>query len=286
MFYLPTFISQKNLMKYLWIIFLSFFSIFNSIAQENYLETYSGGVKPGDVDGPIDFARFRNPVGLAINKDGNILLADQGNQKIKLINLVDLAVITFAVSRVQGYLDGPKEVAVFSFPGDIVSDEIGNIYVTDPLNNVIRKIDTAGIVTTAVGSGEFGYKDGPADSAQFSSAGGLAFDSKGNLFFRDIFNNRIRKVSLEGMVSTFVGGGVTQQKDTTVIYGEFRDGKNEESRFYNPSHLIIDKDDVLWVSDYNNGAIRKIDSDGNVSTFLGTICPGKTEIRGYKDGRI
>lgn len=266
------------------VLFISF--ALTSFSQKNYLETFSGGVKPGNLDGPIQTARFRGPTGLAINKDGNVLVADYGNHNIKLIDLVDLAVLTVAGTGTPGFTNGTKELAQFYFPTYLTVDSTGNVFVIDYGNKVVRKIDTSGMVTTALGSGQFGYKDGPADSAKFSAMGGLVFDDHGDLYVSDIFNNRIRKLSPDGNVTTFAGGGVVDDEDSTGSGGILRDGKYEDARFYNPSDLVFDKEGVLWVSDYNNGAIRKIDKSGNVSTFLGTIGPGNAGVRGYKDGEI
>lgn len=176
---------------------------------------------------------------------------------------------TLAGSGMPGYTDGKGMSAQFNWPTGMIIDNTGNIYITDFNNHKIRKITPKGEVTTFAGSGIPGYMDGPGNKAQFYDPNGLTIDKKGNLYVVDGKNHRIRKISPEGMVSTFVGSGIPG----------YLDGPGKIARFNYPTGIAIDKDENLYIADRRNHTLRKVAPDGTVSTLAGN---GKS---GYMDGR-
>jgi len=174
-----------------------------------------------------------------------------------------------------GYADGPAQSAEFHEPVALAFDAQGNLYVSDWVNHRIRKVTPDGTVTTVAGSGPPGpygaLVDGPADVARFFRPEGLAVDARGNIFVADTLNNRIRRISPDGMVTTVAGSG------PGTVYGfdgALRDGPADEALFNDPSDVAVDSEGVLYVTDRLNHVIRKIMPDGQVSTFAGTGQPG------------
>ncbi len=160
----------------------------------------------------------------------------------------------------QGYVDGQGDSARFNGPRGIVVDASGNVYVADTNNNRIRKITPTGLVTTFAGSGVKGYADGQGTSAMFKEPCGVALDASGNLYVADRLNCRIRKITPDGMVSTFAGSGDFA----------YADGQGTSAKFNGPLSVAVDAFGNVYVADALNYRIRKITPTGMVSTFAGS----------------
>jgi streptogramin lyase len=131
-----------------------------------------------------------SPVGITIDKFGNLYVVDFG-----FIRKISVAgTLTTIAGGNTGFLDGMGSGAMFSYPKGIAVDTFSNLYIADGNNNKIRKINPTGLVITIAGAGDYGFLDGPASKAQFSSAVGVAVDAAGNVFIADNHNNRIRKL--------------------------------------------------------------------------------------------
>lgn len=167
---------------------------------------------------------------------------------------------TFSVLAGQpgmsGSMDGPATQALFNNPTGIALDKLGNVYVCDRGNFIIRQISTNGSVSTFAGSsGIAGAADGVGVNAQFRDPSGIAIDSAGNIYIADTGNATIRKITPDGQVSTYAGMAGT--------LGSV-DGPRASARFTRPETLAIDRADTLYVSD--DLRIRKILANGTVST--------------------
>jgi|GEM_PF-1291246 hypothetical protein len=167
-----------------------------------------------------------------------------------------------------GMVDGPIAQAEFQNPSAIALDAAGNVFVADTWNHAIRKISTSGIVSTIAGTGDAGYKDGPGKTAQFTAPSGIAVNHQGIVYVADTGNQRIRKIALDGTVTTTAGSGDAG----------FTDGAGTAAKFNLPSGLTLDGDGNLYVADAANNRIRKIDTTGRVTTLSGN---GTT---GFADG--
>lgn len=169
----------------------------------------------------------------------------------------------------SGYLDSSVSTsAKFARPISITQDSNGNIFVSDCDNNRIRKISPNGVVSTFAGSGSKGGSNAYGTSASFYYPKGIAIDSADVLYIADSFNNKIRKISTSGLVSTLAGSG---------SIGSYN-GQGITATFYNPNALVVDSVGNVYVSDTSNHKIRKVDKSGIVSNFAGS------GTNGYYDG--
>jgi len=254
-------------------------------AEEPALRVLAGNGLPEKVDGMPEKAGFNTPYGLAVDSQGRIYVADCYNNSIRVIANGMVGTVAGSIRGTDSYgfplgglADGDADKAIFNKPRTVVVDGQGTIYVADTGNNVIRKI-SKGKVTTYAGTGKAGFKDGSVRAAQFNSPSGLALDKAGNLYVADTLNNVIRKISPQGLVSTYAG------KNT----GEagYRDGSLAEALFNEPAALAMDSQDNLYIVDSGNQLIRKIAKD-RVETVAGTqgaLLSGTNYIQGsFRDG--
>ncbi|MBQ7102876.1 MAG: hypothetical protein IJN89_02325, partial [Anaerotignum sp.] len=162
-------------------------------------------------------------------------------------------VYTVVGSGKAGHKDGWSVEAQFSGPTGITTDDDGNLYVSDTQNNMIRKIDTEGNVTTVAGSGVAGYKDGAADAAAFDQPTGIDWDN-GALYVADTGNQRIRKIA-DGKVSTFAGTAGYYLESDGIFEGGYQDGPAGQAQFAEPMGILA-QNGVVYVADSGNSAVR------------------------------
>jgi len=177
-------------------------------------------------------------------------------------------VSTVAGNGIPSYKEGTGVAAGFDRPLGVVAGKEGNLFVADGENQRIRKITAAEVVSTIAGDGTQGFANGAGLSARFDFPFSLVVDGAGNILVAEADNNQIRKITPDGVVSTFAGDTV----------GGFRDAAGTDARFLGPVGIAIDGDGNLYVSDDLNHRIRKITPAGVVSTLAGS------GIGGYKDG--
>jgi len=228
----------------------------------------AGSGAPGNADGDLSSARLSDPFGIAVDKLNNIYLADGGESNSIRRIAPDGQVITLAGGS-EGFADGQGRASLFNTPSGIAIDRAGNLYVADTSNNCIRKISPGGLVSTLAGDRVAGYRDGAAASARFNGPLGVAVDDNGVVYVADTYNDRIRKIDRQGMVSTVAGG----------ISAGFNDGAASLALFNTPCGIAVDGQGNLYVADSGNHRIRRIGPDGQVSTVAGS------GLRGTNDGK-
>jgi sugar lactone lactonase YvrE len=237
-----------------------------TIPFNDTITTLAGNGIPGFADGNSSAAQFNLPEGVATDAFGNVYVADFGNHRIRKIT-TDGMVSTLAGNGIRGFSDGNGNTAKFNYPQGVATDAAGNVYVADYENHSIRKITSTGIVSTLAGNGIAGFADGNNSFAQFNHPRGVATDEQGNVYVVDSQNQRVRKISPTGIVSTIAGNGSIGSAD----------GIGNIAQFRYPRGIAIDIRGNIYVADCENQKIRKI-SSGIVSTLAGN------GIAGYYDG--
>ncbi|WP_027865172.1 NHL repeat-containing protein [Massilia alkalitolerans] len=218
--------------------------------------TLAGDGIPGAVDGPAATSRFDDPFGVALDSHGKVYVADAGNSNRIRTIAPDGTVATFAGDK-EGFVDGKGTAAAFHTPSALAFDHEGNLYVADTGNHAIRKIAKDGTVTTLAGNGTRGELDGIGRAAQFNGPVGLAVDDAGIVYVADTYNDRIRRIGRDGTVTTIAGSGKPG----------LLDGLAAAASFDTPSALAVTTNGTLYVADTGNNAIRRIATDGSVTTI-------------------
>jgi len=233
-------------------------STIRKIAPAGVVSTLAGLPEhTGSTDGTGSAARFFNPQGVAVDRSGNVYVADTFNGNIRKITPAGV---------VSTLADATGSAAYFYHPFGVAADGSGNIYVADTGNNTIRKITAAGVVSTLAGSaGQCGSTDGTGAAAGFCNPSGVAVDGSGNIYVADLYNYTIRKITPAGVVSTLAGS--PGQSGST-------DGTGADAPFYQPDGVAVDGSGNVYVADRLNSTIRKITPAGVVSTLAGS--PGQT----------
>lgn len=176
-------------------------------------------------------------------------------------------VSTLAGSAAAGFADGTGDAAQFNLPDGIAVDDSGYVYVADYYNNRIRKITPAGVVTTWAGSGTAGFADGTSTAAQFDGTFGMAVDPDGNVYVAEYNNHKIRKITPAGVVTTLAGSGTAGSAD----------GPGTAAQFNHPGGIAVDASGNVYVADTANNMVRKIMSNGVVTTLAGSTQFGSTD---------
>jgi len=231
------------------------------------ISTYAGdGTKGYSGDGGAAIsAELAYPVGTAMDKAGNLYVADLTNNRIRKVTPQGV-VSTYAGNGTAGFSGdgGPATSAEINGPLGVGLDSAGNLYIGDSYNQRVRKVTPQGIISTFAGNGAYGYNgDGiAATSAKLYYPSGIASDSNGNIFIGDYFNNRVRKVNIAGIISTVAGTG------STGYSGD--GGAATEAELYYPTGVAFDPAGNLYIADYYNNRVRKVTTGGIISTFAGT----------------
>lgn len=163
------------------------------IAPDGSTTTVAGNGNDGFVDGEGTSAEFYVPIGIVIDRDGNLFVGDEGNSSVRKISRAK-QVTTLAGNGRFSFADGVGKDAAFNAPGGIAIDKSGNLYVADYLNNCIRKVSQTGDVRKIAGNLEKGFADGAPSNAEFYYPFGIAVDATGVVYVGDHFNHRIRKI--------------------------------------------------------------------------------------------
>lgn len=219
----------------------------------------------GSANGAGTSASFYSPNGVAVDVGGNVYVADQTNQRIRKISPSG-SVTTLAGSGSQGSANGVGTSATFTNPEDVAVDGSGNVYVADTYNHLIRKITPSGNVTTLAGSGSEAYADGQGTLASFWFPQGVAVDGSGNVYVADTRNNRIRKITPSGYVTTLAGSGNEA----------FADGQGTSASFISPTSVALDGSGNVYVASEDH-RIRKITPSGSVTTLAGAGSQGSAD---------
>ena len=246
-------------------------SLIRKVSTTGIISTFAGtgAASFGGNGGPATAAQIDFPQGLAIDATGNMYIADGDNDYIRKINTS--GVISSIAGNGSGGNTGDggqATAAELSFPTGVAVDGSGNIYIADKENNSIRRVNASGIISTMAGTGVAGYSGdgGAATAAKLNNPSGVVVDAAGNVYIGDKINNRVRKVTPSGNITTIAGNG------TAAFGGD--SGPATAAQLSSPEGLAIDATGNIYVADAGNNRIRKITSGGIISTIAGSGTAG------------
>jgi len=223
-----------------------------------FVDTFSGTGFMGDKNSNNrQRADFNRPTGLALSGK-SIYIADTFNHKIRMID-ASHKTSTFAGTGEVGSEDGSQDRASFYRPTGIAVAKDGTIYIAEIDNHIIRRVSPDGKVTTFAGTGVKGDRDGQAKQAQFNKPFNLIVNTQGDLYVTELGNHKVRKITADGMVTTYTGKGYQGKKD----------GALKEALFNQPRGIVMDRKGRIYIADSNNNTIRQIDEKGRVRSFAG-----------------
>jgi len=253
--------------------------------------TFAGTGAPGYLDGARTSAKFNRPSGLKggrkqVTVGGRtydftqVYVNDSGNYSTRLIctnstilpsgypcsSKADGVYTLIGAPRppVRGYVEGNASVAQVAEMGDIGLDASGHLYLADAGNNAIRAFDFTNVSTYA-GTGQTGYVNGFRSNALFNVPTSIALAPSNNLYVTDAGNHVVRKIDAAGNVTTLAGTGEPG----------YQDGAGSQARFYGPTNVVCcGTSGYAYIADAGNNMIRRVDVNGNVSTFAGATTPG------------
>ena len=218
------------------------------------VSTFAGSGSSGSSDGAATTATFRYPLAVAVNAAGDVFVGDEDVNTIRKISK-DGQVSTYS----YGFDDGSGNFLNYNSPVALAIDKNGTLYIADRDNHTIKKITSVGVGSVLAGSGIAGSANGQGREASFNFPEGIAVDGDGNVYVSDRDNNKIRKISPTGLVSTLAGTGTAG----------YADGPAASANFKTPKGIAVDGDKNLYVADYGNSLIRKISAAGEVTTVAG-----------------
>jgi sugar lactone lactonase YvrE len=248
--------------------------IISTVAGNGITDFYGASGFSGD-GGLATAAQLNYPRGVAVDAAGNLFIADTGNNRIREVTPAGF-IGTVAGNGTSGFSgdDGPATAAQLYGPYGVAVDAAGNLFIADTLNVRIRKVTPAGVISTVAGNGSSGFSGdgGPATAAQLAgpdqrgyASSGVAVDAAGNLFIADTYNNRIRKVTAAGIISTVAGNG------SAGFSGD--GGPATAAQLGGPSGVAVDAAGNLFIADTYYNLVRNVTPAGIISTVAGSGSP-------------
>ena len=239
------------------------------VSTSGVITNYAGTGTPGNAGdgGAAASAQLNSPQGLAVDSSGNLYIADAGNHKVRKVTNGTISTLAGSGTAGFGGDGGAAGSALLNLPYGVALDAAGNVYIAEFASNRVRRVGTNGNIATIAGNGVSGYSGdgGQATSAMLNGPQSVAVDGNGNVYIADTGNNRVRRVTAGGAISTFAGiGGAGSTGDggpaTSAIVG-------------NPVAVAIDSVGNLYIAD-GSSRIRKVFLSGVISTIAGTGAQG------------
>jgi hypothetical protein len=241
-----------------------------------YITPYAGtgylALSDSDGDGgKAKYALLSTPTALCVDDSGYLYIVNGGYNNIKKVSLSTRIIKSIVGDGKAGYSGdgGPAKLAELNYAAGLAVDSTGNLYIAEYYNQTIRKVDPSGIITTYAGSCcSAGYRGdgGSRLSAMFNYPMGLAIDKKNNLFIADKNNNRIRKISPSGIVTTFAG------QSSSGYSGD--GGQATLAQLSQPTGVAVDRSGNVYIADNGNSVVRKVDTSGIITTLAGNDTSG------------
>jgi len=241
------------------------------VDSHGIITTYAGTGTAGfsGDTGPATAAALNVPTGIALDRAGSLYVTDEGNNRVRRVD-PHKTISTFAGTATAGFGGDGRRArdARLDRPTGIAVDDVGNVYIADSGNNRIRRVNPHGMITTVAGGGTSATtgNDGRAIDIALDRPTGLALDRSGDLYFAESGDNRVRLVDRDGTIRTVAGTG------TAGFGGD--GGPATQAQLDHPDALAVDSHGNVYIADYGNNRIRRVDPSGTIITFAGTAAAG------------
>ena len=239
-------------------------NVVRKIDTSGIIQTVAGNLQQaysGD-GGPATSASLNGPRGVAVDASGTVYIADTLVNRIRKVSGGIISTIAGNGTFKFGGDNGPAVLALLDQPSEVAVDGSGNVYIADQGNHRVRKIAPSGVITTIAGNGIRGFSGdgGPAAAASLNQPSGVALDARGNLYIADQNNHRIRRITPDGVIATFAGGG-------TAV--EVNGGQATTANLQYPFAVTV-SGDALYICDTGTFRVRRVSiSTGVMNTFAG-----------------
>jgi hypothetical protein len=266
------------------------------VTPRGEVSTLAGG-REGFADGAGAAASFDTPSGLALDRGGNLYVADTGNNRVRKVT-PEGVVTTVAGEGSRGFADGAAAEARFDAPLGVAVDKDGNVYVADTYNDRVRLLTKDGRVRTLAGSGTNGYADGGADAALFDTPCAVAVNEAGEVYVADTGNDRLRKITKDGQVSTLnlfvpqdpappaAGGGDNAAPQPAADANAQAPVTTTPFELSRPAGLALTRDGFIYVTESERGRVVQVAPDGAARVIAGRGGPGFADGDGPTEARF
>jgi sugar lactone lactonase YvrE len=249
-------------------------NMIRKISPDGTVTTVAGTGAAGSADGIGSVATFNNPTAIALDKIGNIFVADRDNHVIRQINAAGVVSTLAGKAGVPGMVNSQGDFARFNLPSGLAVDKNGGLYVTDYGNNLVRHVGLDGTASTIAGDGTSGWVDGKGTAAKLNAPLAAYYGSNGLFYLGD--DSHIRTIDNDDNVVTIMGG---------FFSGSF-DGLGKSARFSIPTGIVRDAAGTIFVADYGSSLIRRYGTDDLVTNLSSKPLNGPTGLDIDKDGNL